>query len=345
VTVSFRPAKREGVFVMLGFAGGTGSGKTMSGLRNGAGIADGHPMAAVDTENGRMSHYADMFPNLNIAQISAPFRPEKYTEALDAGVAFLKDVPRPNRVIIVDSMSHEWAGDGGCLDWQEELMGGNQARSPQAWAQVKKAHKRMVTHLLGVPAHVILCFRAEPKIDIVREGGELKFVPKKGPTGLDGWMPISEKMLPYELTASFLLMADQPGVPKPIKLQEQHKPFVPLDQPLSENTGKLLAAWAAGSSPNSGGNAGTGDATSGEPAATVGAPPPDVSPATSGGEPASPDDIYTVTARLVGASSRPQETAYAIEMKAKEQTAEEHLAWLIEQERKHFAGARGGDAR
>jgi hypothetical protein len=55
-------------------------------------------------------------------------------------------------------------------------------------------------------------------------------------------------MLPYELTASFLLMADAPGVPKPIKLQEQHRPFVPLDQPITEETGRLLAEWAAGGS-------------------------------------------------------------------------------------------------
>jgi hypothetical protein len=48
-------------------------------------------------------------------------------------------------------------------------------------------------------------------------------VPKASLTGLDGWIPIAEKNLPYELTASFLLMADKPGVPKPIKLQEQHQ--------------------------------------------------------------------------------------------------------------------------
>jgi hypothetical protein len=105
----------------------------------------------------------------------------------------------------------------------------------------------MVTRLLAEPAHVILCFRAEPKVEAVREGGQTKIIPKPSLTGLDGWIPISEKMLPYELTASFLLMADAPGVPRPIKLQEQHKPFVPLDEELSEETGRRLAEWAQGS--------------------------------------------------------------------------------------------------
>ncbi len=48
------------------------------------------------------------------------------------------------------------------------------------------------------------------------------------------------------MTASFLLMADAPGVPKPIKLQEQHKPLVPLTEPLGEETGRLLGEWARG---------------------------------------------------------------------------------------------------
>jgi hypothetical protein len=59
-------------------------------------------------------------------------------------------------------------------------------------------------------------------------------------------VPVSEKTLPYELTASFLLTADAPGIPKPIKLQEQHRPMVPLDKPIGEQTGLELAAWAAG---------------------------------------------------------------------------------------------------
>jgi len=59
-------------------------------------------------------------------------------------------------------------------------------------------------------------------------------------------MPISEKNLPFELTMSFLLTADQPGIPKPIKLQEQHRSVVNLSAPIDEEAGKKLAAWATG---------------------------------------------------------------------------------------------------
>jgi hypothetical protein len=147
-------------------------------------------------------------------------------------------------------------------------------------------------------------------------------------------------MLPYELTASFLLMADQPGIPRPIKLQEQHKPFVPLDQKLSESTGRQLAAWAAGSS------GGPNEQASGheQPApATREAPSMVVPPAASGGEPASPDDeISVLTAELVGASSKPGEAAASIERHRLTQRPDEHYGWLLEQKQK--LAARGGDA-
>jgi hypothetical protein len=242
MTFEFRPAVRENVPLLIGVAGGTGSGKTMSALRLARGLAAGQPFAFIDTENGRGKHYADLFPEMRHGDIRAPFRPEKYADAVQAGAA---EFP----VVVVDSASHEWAGDGGCIDWHDDIMGGDQKKNLTAWIEPKKAHRRMVTRLLQVNAHVILCFRAQEKVEAVDDPerpGRKKIVPKRGLTALDGWFPVTEKDLPYELTASFLLMADNPGVPRPVKLQEQHRPMVPLDSPLSEETGRALGEWAAG---------------------------------------------------------------------------------------------------
>lgn len=252
MTVSFRPAKRELIPLLLGVVGGTGSGKTYSALLLARGIAQGQPFAFIDTENGRGLHYADDFPEMQHGRLDAPFRPDRYTDAIQDGHRHLADVPHSQRVVVVDSFSHEWAGDGGCLDWVDELAGGDPKKTPAAWAKVKPAHKRMMTKLLALDAHVILCLRAEHgKMDIVRKDGKTEFVPKRTLPGgsLDGWVPITEKNAPYEMTASFLVVSDAPGVPRPLKLQEQHRPMVPLDQPLSEDTGRALAAWAAGGSP------------------------------------------------------------------------------------------------
>ena len=245
MTFTFRPAVRENVGLLIGLAGASGSGKTYTAMRLATGIAGDKPFCVIDTEAGRAKHYADAF-RFDHGDLAPPFRPDRYAEAIQA--ADKAGYP----VIVVDSMSHEWSGDGGILDWQEEeyqRMGGREAVKMAAWIKPKAAHKHMVSKLLQVRAHLILCMRAEEKIEIIKgEDGKTKIVPKQGPAGFRGWLPVCEKTLPYELTASFLLTADAPGIPKPIKLQEQHRALFPLDQPITEDSGRAIAAWAAGGS-------------------------------------------------------------------------------------------------
>jgi hypothetical protein len=247
MSISFRPAKREQVGLLIGLAGGTGSGKTFSAMRLASGIAGGKPFAVIDTESRRALHYADQF-KFDHADLKPPFRPEAYEEAILA--ADKAGYP----VIVVDSVSHVWAGDGGVLDWQEEeldRMAGNDYGKRErvkmaAWIKPKMAHKSMVQKLLQVRAHLILCFRAEPKIEMVKKDGKMEIVAKQSLTGKDGWIPVCEKNLPFELTVSFLMLADKPGIGQPIKLQEQHKKLFPLHEPINEESGKRIAQWASG---------------------------------------------------------------------------------------------------
>ncbi len=245
MSITFRPAVREKLPLLLGLAGGTGSGKTFSALELAKGIAQGARFVVIDSENGRASTYADQF-DFDTADLRAPFRPQSYTDAILA--ADSAGYP----VIVVDSASHEWYGDGGCLDWHDELMDGDQRKNLSAWIAPKRSHKTFVTRLLQVSAHVILCFRAEPKVEAVKRDGRMEIVPKASLTGLDGWIPIAEKNLPFEMTASFLLMADRPGVPKPIKLPEPLKeivgPYIQRNVPIDADAGTAMAKWALGGS-------------------------------------------------------------------------------------------------
>jgi hypothetical protein len=248
MTITFRPAVRAEVALLVGLAGSSGSGKTFSAMRLASGIAGERRFAFIDTEARRGLHYADQFA-FDHADLTPPFTPDRYAEAIKAA----DDAGYP--VIVVDSISHVWAGEGGVLDWQDaelDRMAGDdwkkrEAVKMAAWIKPKMAHKAMVQRLLQVRAHLILCFRAEEKIEMIRgDDGKMKIIPKVTATGLDGWVPVTEKNLPYELTASFLLMASKPGVPHPIKLQEQHRLVFPLDKPITEASGKLIAEWAAG---------------------------------------------------------------------------------------------------
>ncbi len=248
MTIAFKPALRENVGLLIGLAGGTGSGKTFTALRLATGLAGGKPFALIDTEARRALHYADRF-KFDHAELNPPFSPGSYAEAITA--ADKAGYP----VIVVDSMTHEWAGDGGVLDMQEaelnRMAGDNWQKRESckmaAWIKPKMQHKQMVQRLLQVRAHVILCFRAEEKVEMVRDDkGKMQIVAKQTLTGLDGWVPVCEKSLPFELTVSFLLTASRPGMPLPIKLQEQHKSLFPAGQLIDENCGQRLAAWARG---------------------------------------------------------------------------------------------------
>ena len=240
---TFRRAVRDQLPLLIGLAGASGSGKTYTAMTLAKGMAGDKPFAVIDTEAGRAKHYADQFA-FDHLDIHPPFRPETYLAAINA--ADRERYP----VIVVDSMSHEWAGDGGILDWQEEEWAKNNhaewARM-SSWIKPKQGHKAMVSKLLQVRAHVILCFRAEPKIEMAKdEKGKTIVVEKKGPGGFKGWLPICEKNLPYELTASFLFMAESPGVPIPMKLPAQLAPFFPLDRQVTADAGRQLAEWARG---------------------------------------------------------------------------------------------------
>ena len=251
MTFTFRKAVRENVGLWINLIGGTGGGKTFTAMRLASGIAGDKPFAVIDTENRRALHYADQF-KFDHAELVPPFRPQAYSDAVVA--ADKAGYP----VIVVDSGSHVWAGDGGILDWQDEevtRMAGDdwkkrEAVKMAAWIKPKMAHKHMVQKLLQVRAHIILCLRAEEKIEMVKVNGKMEIQKKQSLTGKDGWIPICDKNLPFEATCSFLLLASAPGIPHPIKLQEQHKALFPLERPITEESGRQLSQWAAGGQSN-----------------------------------------------------------------------------------------------
>lgn len=228
----FSPAKREGVGLFIGIAGGTGSGKTMSALRLAAGIAGGKRIAALDTEGRRMSHYASDFA-FDVSDLLPPFRPERFAQAA-------KDAEQAGYgVLVVDSFSHEWAGEGGILEWHDEIKGDNEKLNMSAWIKPKVAHKAMISSFLQRRIPIVFCFRAEEKTD-VGPGGK--------PIAL-GWTPIGDSRFMFELTTMITLANDKPGrvnYDLPRKIQRQHLHLFPDGELIGEEAGQQLAAWVRG---------------------------------------------------------------------------------------------------
>ena len=80
MSFQFRPAVREQVPLLIGLAGGTGSGKTYSAMRIAKGLSGDRRFAVIDTEAGRAKHYAERFA-FDHGDLRPPFRPTTYLEA------------------------------------------------------------------------------------------------------------------------------------------------------------------------------------------------------------------------------------------------------------------------
>jgi hypothetical protein len=239
----FSPAVRTNTAIVLALAGASGSGKTKSALELAVGLAgERGQIAVIDTEGRRALHYADEYRFLH-AEWRPPFTPEALGKLLREAER------REYAVVIVDSMSDEHEGEGGLCDMAEAEFRAQREgskNSAAAWARPKASHKlNIVRWLRQARCHVIFCLRADEKVEMRQEERDGR---KRTVVIPIGWQPIAEKRLLYDVTTSLLFTPDAPGVPKPIKLYDKHKPFFPPDRQVSREAGRRLAEWAAGGS-------------------------------------------------------------------------------------------------
>ncbi|CAI3947553.1 DEAD/DEAH box helicase family protein, partial [Commensalibacter communis] len=142
-----------------------------------------------------------------------PFTPERYIEAIQtceqAGAS----------VIVIDSASHEWNGEGGVTETAEQNALSRATNKKGeidyntlnavkllSWAEPKKQHKRMMAKLTQVKCHIIFCLRAEEKVKMIFKNGKQTIEPI-------GFQPICEKNFMFEMTASITMTPIKPGCP------------------------------------------------------------------------------------------------------------------------------------
>lgn len=243
MSFTFTPAVRENTPIVMAIAGPSGSGKTFTALELAMGLAGVGKIALIDTEGRRGLHYADLkMPNgeprfrFDHCDFRAPYTPVRFLDALKAaeGAGY--------SVIVTDSFSDEYVGEGGLVDMAAAQPVENTAAK---WAKPKAQHKLVIRWLRQSRCHLIFCIRAEEKVRLEKVFNEHKRKEEVVIVPI-GWQPIAEKNTMYDMTASFMLHPEEPGVPHPIKLQEQHRPFFPAGNPITRESGIELAAWAAG---------------------------------------------------------------------------------------------------
>ncbi len=181
-TPSFQKAQRIVKKARIGLCGAAGSGKTLSALKIATGI--GHRIALVDTENNSSVLYADRI-DFDVLNLEPPFEIDKYIKAIHQAESAGYDV------LILDSISHAWAGEGGLLDTQGKLADGGM-NSFTAWRKLTPQHNAFIEAMIRSKVHLIATMRS--KMDYVVETNEKgKSVPKKV-----GLAPIQREGMDFE---------------------------------------------------------------------------------------------------------------------------------------------------
>jgi hypothetical protein len=157
----FTPATKRQAKLRLTLDGPPGAGKTYSALAIASAL--GQRIALIDTEHGSASKYAgDPFTFDALALES--FEPRTYVQAIQAAEAGEYDV------LVIDSLSHAWAGKGGALE-QVDQRAGLKGNKFSAWRDVTPMHNELVDTILGARLHVIATMRTKTEYAVEEDGG------------------------------------------------------------------------------------------------------------------------------------------------------------------------------
>lgn len=220
--LEFQKAEREQVWLKVLLSGPSGSGKSYSALKLATGIAKRckSKIAYIGTEGSRNKYYADKF-DYDLLELDEPFTCEKYIEAVNAAVE------AGYKVLIIDSMTHEWK-------WLNDVHDKMPGNSFTNWGKLKPRHHKFMDKVLNSPIHVIATARG--KDDWVLEEKNGKQVPKKVGLGQQ-----QDKDISYEYTVSFMIAQDThiASVDK-----DNTELFGDKYEVLTERDGEKLYEWA-----------------------------------------------------------------------------------------------------
>jgi energy-coupling factor transporter ATP-binding protein EcfA2 len=226
--MSFTKATKSKQYLRLLLSGPSGSGKTYSALMLAQVLAKkrGSKIAMIDSERGSGSLYANRF-QYDAQELQPPYAPENYLAMIDEAVK------AGYKIIIVDSISHEWMGAGGILEIQT-MKGGRF----QDWKDVTPRHRKFIDGLVGVPADIVCTSRTKTEYE-VSKGESNKIEVKKVGTKLE-----QREGMEYEYTVAFRL--DNKNIASPEKdrtgmfIREDGKEF--LDK-ITEEVGEEIWKW------------------------------------------------------------------------------------------------------
>lgn len=232
----YRKADRKGSHALIGLYGLSGGGKTRSAIHLARGIVGPKGrIAFIDTESGRGSHFSTV-DDYDIDDLSPPFGPRRYIEKIEEA----EKAGYP--IVIIDSMSHEWEGIGGCGDIADGTSTGGLGK----WKDAKLEHRKMMNKLLAMKIHLIFCCRGREKFAQVKdEKGKQVIVSR-------GIMPIQERDFIFEMTVSAQVVGNEAGrggYPIVQKCPTELLPAFASNRQLTVQSGEMIRQWLDGAVP------------------------------------------------------------------------------------------------
>jgi hypothetical protein len=197
----------------MSLMGPSGSGKTFTALKFAKELAEGDKVVLIDTERQSASLYSDLF-NFDVINLPSS-EPELYMEA----IALAREAKA--KVLVIDSLSHAWMGEGGVLD-RVNAASGN--KFTDGWGKIgTPLQNKLINAILDAPMHVITTMRVKTEY-VVEQNDRGKSAPKRvglsavQRDGVEYEMDIVGNMsIDNVLTIEKTRMADLSGkiIPKP----------------------------------------------------------------------------------------------------------------------------------
>ncbi len=212
------PASRVQRFARIALTGPASAGKTWTALAAATEMAGEKPILLIDTERSSGALYADNFKYYH-ADWTPPYDPRRLASEL-------RRVASDFGVIIIDSITHFWMGEGGVLEIVEKAGEKVRGNNYAGWRVGTPAQNEMVEALLSVPTHVIATMRVKTEYAQEKDSSGKTTIRKLGlaPIQRDGieyeFTVVGELDLEHRLTITKSrcpLIADQ------IFPQERHK--------------------------------------------------------------------------------------------------------------------------
>ena len=199
----FKKAVRKKIKLKLALMGAPGGGKTCSALRLAKGLCNktGGRVAVIDTEANGSDMYAekanlsngDIFSfDFDNSELKAPYTVQSYVKAIknaeESGYS----------VLIIDSLSHAWAGGGGILERVEDITRTSTSKNSfQAWNKGTREQNILIDTILNSNMHIICTLRCKLAYEQVSNG--------KGGSKISdiGLAPVQREGLEYEFSMVF----------------------------------------------------------------------------------------------------------------------------------------------